>query len=87
MVSCGSRFLLTAVTQLNGPLLPASGPSETLVLELTGVCRQFRKRYSPKFGIAEFEKKVESKGPKRGRIYRTASAFYKGVQTQEHPYL
>ena len=32
---------IAAITQLNGPLLPASGPPETLVLELTGVFRQF----------------------------------------------
>jgi hypothetical protein len=30
---------------------------------------------SPKFGVAEFKKRVESKGPKRGRMYRTPSDF------------
>jgi hypothetical protein len=40
---------IAAITRLNGSLLPASGPPETLVLELPGVFGQFRKGFSPKF--------------------------------------
>jgi len=32
---------IAAIMQLNGPFCPLRGPPETLVLELTGVFRQF----------------------------------------------
>src|SRR5215212_3794961 len=43
---------IAAITRRNGPILPASGPPGTLVLELTGVFRQFRKVNSANFASA-----------------------------------